>query len=135
MCVCVVCVCALTSSRALILPRNISNRPEHSHLPLCCPSTPVLFFLPLFNHLTASSLTPASVCALSIFPLIYFPSPPCSPKRVVCCIFPFPHLLILSFSPPVLHASPCSLPPLPSQTHKPLQRHTLTTCIYNNLNY
>lgn len=50
-------VIVLTSSWTSILPRNISNRPKHSHLPLrspriCLPS----FLLPLFNHLSFSFL-------------------------------------------------------------------------------
>lgn len=45
-------VIVLTSSWTSILPRNISNRPKHSHLPLRCPRICLPSFpFPLFNHL------------------------------------------------------------------------------------
>lgn len=42
--------CAFTSSWTLILARSISNRPEHSHLPLLCPSDPSPNPSFLFNY-------------------------------------------------------------------------------------
>lgn len=71
-----VCMCqcgCTTSSWTLILLRNISNRPEHSHLPPLCPSICLpSFFLSLFNHLMLYQFPIGSFCNFFAFKVVFF---------------------------------------------------------------
>lgn len=112
-------VIVLTFSWTSILPRNISNRPKHSHLPLrspriCLPS----FLLPLFNHLSFSFLYrfPVSASCFHFAFKVSFLSFEKGPVMLfvsfLCPLFTFPALLILSLAPPVLvELSLCRLLP------------------------
>lgn len=97
-------MCVLTSSWTLILPRNISNRPKHSHLPLLCPSIclPSFFLSPcliiskllLFHFSVAVSVSNQWLSASFLASKVSFLSFQRSSPTPLWCFFP---LLILSF--------------------------------------